>query len=111
MSDFKTTPIKNSYELMIDRLKAVISDKDAELARLTLHRAQGSGYKYCARADTPNVGGRGVTEVERPGAKRPVATITTAKSNSLRSKVKPKPLAVKAARSRCHGAGRDAMHL
>lgn len=34
MSDFKTTPIKNSYELMIDRLKAVISDKDAELARL-----------------------------------------------------------------------------
>ena len=34
MSDFKTTPIKNRYELMIDRLKAVISDKDAELARL-----------------------------------------------------------------------------
>jgi hypothetical protein len=34
MSDFKTTPIKNSYELMIDRLKAVISDKDAEIARL-----------------------------------------------------------------------------
>jgi len=28
MSDFKTTPIKNSYELMIDRLKAVISDTE-----------------------------------------------------------------------------------
>jgi len=34
MSDFKTTPIKNSYELMIDRLKAVISDKDAEITSL-----------------------------------------------------------------------------
>ena len=40
MSDFKTTPIKNSYELMIDRLKAVISDKDAELARLKAENEQ-----------------------------------------------------------------------
>ena len=50
MSDFKTTPIKNSYELMIDRLKAVISDKDAELARLkaeveSLKWWQGHGQK------------------------------------------------------------------
>ena len=46
----KTTPIKNSYELMIDRLKAVISDKDAELARLkakveSLKWWQGHGQK------------------------------------------------------------------
>ncbi len=40
MSDFKTTPIKNSYELMIDRLKAVISDKDAEIARLKAENEQ-----------------------------------------------------------------------
>ena len=40
MSDFKTTPIKNSYELLIDRLKAVISDKDAELARLKAENEQ-----------------------------------------------------------------------
>ena len=50
MSNFKTTPIKNSYELMIDRLKAVISDKDAELARLkaeveSLKWWQGHGQK------------------------------------------------------------------
>jgi len=47
------------------------------------HSAQISGHKYCARAEIPTVDGRGDIDVKRPRAKRPIITITTAKSNPL----------------------------
>lgn len=75
------------------------------------HSAQVSGNKYCARAESPIVVGRGGSEGERPRGLRPVTTITTAKSYAFKGGIIPEPLAIKAARARCYGAGRNSMQL